>query len=86
MIFPDSGGPYGLCMTDAIRDNLVKIQEEVDFDEIETFLFSKAVINSEEREILTEEPGNTRKVIYYSEFTFTAYVCLLTCTSSRCTK
>ena len=52
-------------MTDAIRRSLVKIQEEVDFDEIETFLFQEGAINVEEREMLETEPGNTRKVRLY---------------------
>ena len=51
-----------MTLTDAIRRNLVKIQDEVDFDEIETFLFQEGAINVEEREILENEPGNTRKV------------------------
>ena len=52
-----------MTLNDAIRRNLVKIQDEVDFDEIETFLFQEGAINVEEREALEIEPGKNEKGI-----------------------
>ena len=60
-------------MADAIRRNLLKIQEEVDFDEIETFLFQEGAINVEEREMLETEPGNIRKVRLYIQISTDPY-------------